>query len=207
MPDLRIKMCGLMHPADAEAAEAAGANAVGVILVPGTKRGLDAAQARAVLAVSSALIVRVGVFRNAPLDALLRLAASLRLGAVQLHGHEGPDYVAAVARWYPVLLARAVGEVDMASLPSDITPLFDGVEPGSGRVADWPLLARQMAAQPELARRPWLLAGGLHPGNVAAAVAALSPWGVDVSSGIEDPPGHKSPARMQAFVAAVRGGR
>ena len=200
---VRIKVCGLTRPEDAVAAEAVGADALGVIFAAGSKRRVDVAQARRVLEPVGPFVARVGVFVDASVDEVLEAVRGARLGVVQLHGREDAATVAEIARHVPVVRAvrwrpgfdsAAYGEEPIAAL------LVDGPEPGSGHVFDWE------AAAPALARGPrWLLAGGLTPANVAAAVARLRPYGVDVASGVESAPGVKDPALLRAFVAAVRG--
>jgi phosphoribosylanthranilate isomerase len=198
---LRIKICGLTRIADAIAAEEAGADAIGLNFVPDTKRFITLAQATAISQAVSPLLGRVGVFRNAPLDQLLQIANAVGLSAIQLHGQESPSLVAAVARFYPVLLARQ--STDQQPWPDQVTPLVDAAVAGAGQAFDWAAFAASPSHQALVGRR-WLLAGGLGPSNVAAAIAMLRPWGVDVSSGVETAPGHKDPVLMQAFVTAVR---
>ena len=199
---VRIKVCGLTRPEDALAAEAAGADALGVIFAAGSKRRVDVAQARRVLAPVGPFVVRVGVFVDASVAEVLEAVRGARLGAVQLHGGEDAATVAELARYVPVVRAvrwtasfdpAAFAEAPIAAL------LVDGPEPGSGVAFDWDAAAVAMAGGPR-----WILAGGLTPDNVADAVARLRPYGVDVASGVEAAPGIKDPARLRAFVAAAR---
>ena len=185
------------------AAEAAGADALGVIFAAGSKRRVDLAQARRVLADVGPFVARVGVFVDASVDEVLEAVREARLGAVQLHGREDEATVARIARHVPVV--RAVrwrpGFDPAAFAAAPIAALLvDGPEPGSGVAFDWDAAAASLARGPR-----WVLAGGLTPDNVGAAVARLRPYGVDVASGVESAPGVKDPARLRAFVAAVRG--
>jgi phosphoribosylanthranilate isomerase len=199
---LFIKICGVTTPDDAAAAVAAGADAVGVNLWPGSKRFVDDAAARAVLAVVPAPVLKVGVFVNAPAAEVAARMAALGLDRAQLHGDERAADFAALdgAR-----IVRVVRVHDAASFAG-----ADGWNPalwmydafaegfgGAGQIAPWPLVARH-------ARRPFLLAGGLTPENVAAAVAAVPPDGVDVASGVESTPRRKDAAKLAAFVRAAR---
>lgn len=196
----RVKICGCTRPEDALAAEAAGADAVGLVFVAGSRRELDPERARAVVAELGPLVARVGVFADRPLDEVLRVADRVGLSAVQLHGREDDAYAAAVARHRPVVRAHRVAPGRPVEPPAVGTPLLDGPQPGSGRAFDW----ASFDPAPLEGRR-WILAGGLTPENVGAAVARLRPWGVDVSSGVEAAPGVKDHARVRAFVAASRG--
>lgn len=199
---VRVKVCGLTRPEDAAAAEAAGADALGVIFAARSRRRVDVAQARRVLDAAGPFVARVGVFVDASVAEVLAAVRGARLTAVQLHGAEDAPTVAALAAHVPVVRAVRWGsglELEaLAALPVAAV-LVDGPEPGSGVAFDWD------AAAPLLARLPrWVLAGGLTPENVADAVARARPYAVDVASGVESAPGVKDPARLAAFVAAVR---
>ncbi len=200
---VRIKVCGLTRPEDALAAEAAGADALGVIFAAGSRRRVDVAQARRVLAPVGPFVARVGVFVDASVAEVLEAVRGARLSAVQLHGGEDAATVAELARHVPVVRAvrwrPGFDPADHAEAPIAAL-LVDGPEPGSGLVFDWGAAAASLARGPR-----WVLAGGLTPDNVAAAVARLKPHGVDVASGVESAPGVKDHARLRAFVAAVQG--
>ncbi len=199
---VRIKVCGLTRPEDALAAEAAGADALGVIFAAGSKRRVDVAQARRVLAPVGPFVARVGVFVDASVGEMLEAVRGAHLTAVQVHGRLADAALAELAahvavvravRWAPAFDPAAYAAAPIAALH------VDGPQPGSGVAFDWD------AAAPGLARvRRWVLAGGLTPDNVSAAVARLQPHAVDVASGVESAPGIKDDARLRAFVAAVR---
>jgi phosphoribosylanthranilate isomerase len=204
-PRTRVKVCGITSEFDARAAVHAGADALGVILAPGYRRSLTAEQAATVLADLPAGVGRAGVFIDAPLAEVFEAVERLGLTEVQLHGAEDPAYCAAVP--VPVVKTFRVGErFDTASVEAYrgvveailLDTLVQGTAGGSGRTFDWeaarglPLIA------------PVYVAGGLDADNVAAAVRTLRPAGVDVSSGVEDADGSKSPGKMEAFVSAVR---
>ena len=180
---------------------AAGADAIGVNLWPGSKRHVTPEAARDVLAVVPAGVLKVGVFVDAPVEEVERCIDLLELDRVQLHGDESPAFFDRFDR----RLIRVVRVRDEASFESEIgwSPalwLYDAhVEGygGGGVPAPWPLIAAR-------ARRPFLLAGGLTPDNVSAAIAATRPDGVDVASGVESGPRRKDPAKVAAFIAAAR---
>lgn len=198
---VRIKICGITRPEDAVAAEAAGADAIGLIFAPGSRRRVDAARAREVSAAVGPLLVRVGVFVDAGEGAILDAVETARLDAVQLHGGE-PDALAARLR-RRVRVVRAVSfRPGLAPSAFDGRPfdgvLLDGLRPGRGEAFDWGAAAA-WRAHPRL-----LLAGGLRPDNVAEAIRTLRPYAVDVASGVEATPGVKDPDALEAFVRAVR---
>ncbi|HWG84421.1 MAG TPA: phosphoribosylanthranilate isomerase [Deinococcales bacterium] len=197
---IRVKICGITRPEDAVAAEAAGADAVGLIFAARSKRRVTTEQAREASEALGPFIARVGVFVDWPLPELLAVAREARLTTVQLHGSEPDGYAAAVARHYPVLVARKVVPGLSLALPPVGTPLVDGPEPGSGEAFAWDEFDRA-----PLAGRAWVLAGGLTPKNVSQAVRALRPWGVDVASGVESAPGIKDHQKVQDFITAARG--
>lgn len=193
---MRVKICGITRNEDALVAEEAGADALGFIFVPNTKRYIAPEKARHISRQLSGLTTRVGVFRNTTLEEILATARTVQLSAVQLHGHESDDFVASLELHYPVIRAVAY---QAGRLPKAQTLLLDGLEAGSGQTFDW---ARVDTSS--LRGRRWLLAGGLNPNNVANAIRQLAPWGVDVSSGVEATAGIKDAAKIRAFMAAAR---
>lgn len=199
----RIKICGLTRVEDAQLAVALGAAAVGFVFWPGSPRAVSAAHVRAITAALPALVTRVGVFVNMPVDDVARIVDVARLDVAQLHGEESvDDYRRVAAR-----LIRGRSLVDDAAveaarqIPADVTLLVDAHDParrgGTGQRADWTRAAR-LAGE-----RPVILAGGLTPDNVAAAVEQVRPWGVDVSSGVEAAPGVKSAEKLRAFFSQL----
>jgi phosphoribosylanthranilate isomerase len=210
----RVKICGITRPDDAARAVEAGADFLGLNFWPPSRRNLAAARAPAVAAAARAAgaIQLVGVFVNQPLDDIAAIARDVGLDVLQLHGDETPGELAAVAAatGLPVWRALAVaGPDDLAGLdawPVDAL-LLDAPSAGrggAGKVFDW-ALARD--ARTRFPARRFALAGGLGPHNVAAAIAAVEPWAVDVASGVEAAPGVKDPEKVAAFIAAARGSR
>ncbi|MFA5550258.1 MAG: phosphoribosylanthranilate isomerase [Trueperaceae bacterium] len=202
MNHLRIKVCGITREVDAEAAERAGADAVGFVFAKASKRHVSIERAAELAAALGPFVVRVGVFVDAPLHEVQRAVEVAGLDAVQLHGTEDAAFAASVARRTKVIRALSfapdVTPAALATYPAAAV-LLDASAPGSGQTFAWHE-ARDWRGHPRL-----VLAGGLNPGNVAAAVAALNPYGVDVSSGVETAPGIKSEALIRRFVEAARG--
>jgi phosphoribosylanthranilate isomerase len=204
MQRTRIKICGLTRPEDAATAVAAGADAVGVIFAA-SRRQVTIEQAVEVLAAVPPPVARVGVFVDADPDFVTEAVERCRLSAVQFSGSESPT--ACVASPAPVLKVIAVGE-DFGW--SAATPyegavsalLLDTYVPGSAggtaRTFSWGSIDHL----PDWA--PVFVAGGLHPGNVGECIRVLRPFAVDVSSGVEERPALKDPAKIEAFCTAVR---
>ena len=197
---VQVKVCGLTRPEDAAAAEAVGADAVGVIFAPASRRRVDHAQAAEVLAAVGPFVTRVGVFAAPSVDEVVAALAAVPLQVVQIHGPLPDGLLHELAGRVPFITAHAFHpDLDLAALarsPASAV-LIDGPAAGSGVAFDWD------AAQALRGLPRWILAGGLRPDNVAAAVARLRPPAVDVASGVESAPGIKDPARLQAFFAAL----
>ena len=197
-----IKFCGITRAEDAWAAADNGAAAIGFIFAKGSPRLVTAEAARTIGRTLPPFLQRVGVFVDASPADVRAVAAFAELDVVQLHGRESVQEAATVWPRVIKVLAREGDLLQQAEAWSDeITLLVDaatGDAPGgTGQLADWPAAAA-------LAReRRIVLAGGLTPENVAQAIAAVRPYAVDVSSGIEISPGVKSPTRMRAFAWAV----
>ena len=201
---IRVKICGIQDEAGALAAAEAGADAIGLIFAP-SPRQVDAVQARRIAEALPPFVTRVGVVVNEPIDRLRALIDSVRLDAVQLHGDETPEFCAAV-RGLGVTVIKAVavsGPVDVVRLRAlpVAAVLLDahrpGVRGGTGEPFDW-----EHAAPVARVMRV-ILSGGLTPENVAAGIAAVRPYGVDVRSGVETD-GRKDPAKIRAFITAAR---
>jgi phosphoribosylanthranilate isomerase len=203
-----VKVCGITRPEDAVLAAELGASAIGLVFWPASPRYVTPEQAREIVSALPAFVSTVGVFVNQAAEARA-VAQDLRLSAVQLHGDENvEDY-----RGVPCHVIKAVavnGESAReaaASLPAGVTVLLDAHDPvkrgGTGRVIDW-----SVASEIASGRRV-VLSGGLHAGNVADAIAAVRPYAIDVSSGVESAPGQKDPAKLRALFDALHanGGR
>lgn len=203
-----VKVCGMTRVEDARVAVAAGANAVGFVFWPKSPRFVDPYRARAIAAELPPFVTPVGVFVDQTAAYINGVSALVGLGAVQLHGDETVSMLHSLKR--PVLKAvsvdamasDAVASAQADEWPEHVTLLVDVKDPilrgGTGRLADWGAAGR-LAAQ-----RRILLAGGLTPDNVEEAIRQVAPYGVDVSSGVEQSPGVKDAGRVLAFVGAVR---
>ena len=201
-----MKVCGITRETDAVAAVDAGVDALGFNFYPGSKRHVRLEDVSGWIAGLPDEIGRIAVLVNAEENLLRDLQASGLFHAFQFHGDETAE---TCLRWGGNFYLRACPITDEASANaalSDAAPclLLDAHAPGTyggtGRVIDWSLAARVARA----AKRPVVLSGGLHPGNVASAVAQVRPAAVDVASGVESAPGRKDAAKMRDFVAAVR---
>jgi phosphoribosylanthranilate isomerase len=195
-----VKICGITRLADAQAAVAHGAAAIGFVFWPESPRFVDPYRARQIAAHLPPFVSTVGVFVNQPAEYIDGVANVVPLAVIQLHGDEPPSFAASLSR--PVFKAVSRLDLEAASAwPAHVTLLVDAHDRtkrgGTGMKADW-------AAAAALARRrPVFLAGGLTAWNVADAVAQVRPFGIDVSSGVESSPGIKDAQRMAALFAAL----
>jgi phosphoribosylanthranilate isomerase len=217
---VQVKICGLTNLADAQAAVAAGADYLGFIFYPPSKRSITVAAAAEVVAALRArpgCPVLVGVFVNETAEQMAEVLDRVGLDLAQLSGDETPNligdpdsplYGRSFKALQPTTLAEAAAEAEWY-VPPELAAhqpslLLDAYHPtlrgGTGRVADWDLAARLAATVPQL-----MLAGGLHPENVAAAVQQVRPFAVDVASGVEAAPGRKDHEKVRAFVQAAKG--
>ncbi|APE31982.1 N-(5'-phosphoribosyl)anthranilate isomerase [Halomonas aestuarii] len=198
----RVKFCGLTREEDVDAAVAGGADALGFVLWPGSKRAIDAERLAELSARVPAFVTRVGLFVD-PTPALVTRCAE-HLDLLQFHGEESPETcTAAVRPWIKALRMRdgldlpAAAESYRGARALLLDAYRPGVPGGTGETFDWSRIPASLA-------KPVILAGGLTPDNVAEAIAAVAPFAVDVSGGIEAAPGIKDAARMAAFLRAVR---
>ena len=207
-----VKTCGLTDAQAVDAAVQAGAAYVGFVFFPPSPRHLPPAKAASLVARVPAGIRKVGLFVDADDDFIADVLDHVALDMLQFHGEESPDRVVAVRARFrlPVMKAVAIAGADdlvRAHAYEAVADqlLFDARAPegadrpgGNARAFDWSLIAGEPWA------RPWMLAGGLTAANVGTAIGATGAAMVDVSSGIEDRPGHKDPALIHAFVEAVK---
>ncbi|HET7437811.1 MAG TPA: phosphoribosylanthranilate isomerase [Thermoanaerobaculia bacterium] len=202
---VQIKICGLTRSEDAVAAADLGADFLGMIFIPTSPRHIDGPQAAAIVGAvrkTNAKAKFVGVFRDASIDVMRDTAAAVGLDLIQMHGTETDEDIAAIGR--PVIKTFRVGDAlpDTTAVTKAEWVLFDTYderrEGGTGRRFDWSLLAMYPRT------RPFLLAGGLNPGNVGAAISLVRPDAVDVASGVESEPGVKDHTLLKAFFERVR---
>ncbi len=204
-PRVRVKVCGTTCLKDALLAVECGADAIGFIFYKKSPRYVTATTAKAICAKLPPFVNRVGVFVNETAETINRIAGRCGLDAVQLHGDESPAFCKKIK----CRVIKAVRVKDAASLKEmsryEVDAfLLDAYKEdqwgGTGRVFDWELAVRAKK------RGPVILAGGLNARNVKAAIRKVQPFGVDVSSGVEQSPGKKDPKKVKAFLKAVRQG-
>lgn len=200
----RIKICGITNAADAAAAVAAGADALGVVLAP-SPRQVDIDRAAAALAGIPPFVARVGVFVDADPDFVRDAAARIGLDYLQFHGSETPEMCASAPA--PVVKSYRIGtEFDAGVLEpyreavaAVLLDTYDSQRAGgTGKTFSWRIV-HELPGWASV-----VLAGGLTPANVAGAIAEAGPYAVDVSSGVESAPGIKDHTKLSSFCAAVR---
>jgi len=205
-----VKICGVTNAADAEAAIEFGADALGFNFFRGSKRYVSLDAAKGWMANLPTEIAKVAVVVDLDWDEAVSLAALPFISALQLHGRETPEFCRKLAE-EGIRFAKALPVTTRDSL-RDLPRFFTrtvvldsasaGEFGGSGRTFRWELGREFVEANPDLRV---ILAGGLTPENVAAAVEAVGPFGVDVTSGVESSPGRKDRGLLRAFIAAARG--
>lgn len=210
---VRVKICGLTRPEYVRAAAEAGAGYLGFVFFPKSPRHVTPDLARDLALEAPFGVAKVALLVNATDDEIAAITETVPLDMLQLHGKESPERVAEVRARFGLPVMKAVGvaeAADLAALPAyeavadqilvDAKAPKDAVLPGGNGLAfDWRLIAGRAWA------KPWMLAGGLTPENVAEAVKLTGATQVDVSSGVERAPGEKDPAKVAAFIAAARG--
>lgn len=210
--DVKVKICGLSKPADVEAVAKAGAAYAGFVFFPKSPRNVTVEQARDLAVLAPVGLAKVALVVN-PDNALLdEICGRVAIDILQLHGKESPERVAEIRSRYGLPVMKAVGVAtaeDLGQLPAYERVcdqiLVDAKAPkgadlpgGNGLAFDWRLIAGRRWS------RPWMLAGGLGPDNVARAVELTGATQVDVSSGVESAPGHKDAGLIADFVSAAQ---
>lgn len=212
MPDIRVKICGLKTPADVAAVAASGAAYAGFVFFAKSPRNLTIPAARELALAAPVGLAKVALVVDADDAFLDAITEAMPLDMLQLHGHESPDRVAEVRARYGLPVMKAVGVADEGDLAAvfdyslvadqilvDAKPPKNADLPGgNGLSFDWRLVAQRRWL------RPWMLAGGLTPDNVAEAIRLTNARQVDVSSGVESAPGIKDAGRISAFVKAAQ---
>lgn len=200
----RVKICGITREQDLHASVDAGADAVGFVFYNKSPRAVTLEEAARLAAQLPAFVAPVALFVDPPPEFVIEVMLSIPQVLLQFHGNESPEFCASYWRPYMKALRMQPG-ADLPGLAGGFAGasalLLDSYKPGvpggTGETFDW---ARIPASLP----RPLVLAGGLNPENVAAAVRQVRPYAVDVSGGVELAPGLKDAARMRAFIAAVQ---
>ncbi len=212
----RVKICGITRVADGLAACRCGADAIGFVFWGGTPRVVDVGRAREIADALPPFVTKVGLFVDPAPSDVRSVMDAVALDTLQFHGTEVPDLCRAFGRPYlkAIHMKDGVDLLEYAALYGDASGLlFDSFWPGdlpggTGRAFDWSRLSPAVQAR---LPAPVILSGGLDPDNVGAAIAAVRPWAVDVSSGVEErgPDGKtrrgiKDVARIAAFIEGVR---
>ena len=208
----RVKICGLTREADIASAVQAGADAIGFVFYPGSKRYVAPAQAAQLRRAVPAFVDVVALFVNPEPAEVRAVLEQVGPDLLQFHGDETPhDCARHGARFLRAFRADAPGMDTAESLAAACQAygeaagwLFDSYSAGyggSGQAFDHTLLA---AVRADAAARPVILSGGLNAANIEPAIEAIRPWAVDVSSGVETAPGQKSPDKIRALIDTVR---
>lgn len=204
-----IKICGITREEDALAAAHCGAHAIGLVFYAKSPRHVTPARAAQLMRVLPPFVTSVGLFVNASADEVKQTLAIARVDLLQFHGDEAPDYCRSFG--VPYLRAlRVKPGLNLLQCAQDyrdakallLDAYVEGLHGGSGATFDWSLIPRELPL-------PVVLSGGLTPDNVGAAIRAVRPWAVDVSSGVEvaganSTKGVKDAAKIAAFVTGVR---
>ena len=199
----RVKICGFTRPEDAAVAARLGADAIGLVFYPPSSRHVDIDRAVAICRVLPAFVTVVGLFVDEARERAAQVMDRVPLDLLQFHGDEPADYCRSFARPYIKAVRMAAG-TDLANLAKAYGDarglLLDAddakAKGGTGSRFDWALV-------PKRCELPVILAGGLQPDNVAAALGRVRPYGVDVSSGVESAKGIKDHNKMAAFLNDV----
>lgn len=202
----RIKICGLTEQQHATWADKHGADAIGFLFADSPRR-VTPEQAHAIQRVLSPFVKTVGVFVNTTHAQIDNVLAQVRLDVLQLHGDESPKFIATARRQFRLPIVKAirvrdhVTNYDLATYQADaylLDTYVPGQAGGTGKNFDWSL------AVPLVKHHRIILAGGLHPNNIAKALQTVQPYGVDVSSGVEQAPGVKDEQAIEQFIQRVK---
>jgi phosphoribosylanthranilate isomerase len=206
MHTVKVKICGITNWSDAKCAVGAGADLLGFNFYSGSPRYIQPARARQIVRRLPKKIRSVGVFVNESEQRILKIADSVGLACLQLHGDEPPAMVVRLQKALPVIKAvrarKSFHAKDLSKFRRANAMLLDGFDKrargGTGKTFDWKIARRA---------KPYgriFLAGGLTPENVADAIRIAQPFAVDVCSGVEARPGKKNPAKIKALMAQVK---
>lgn len=206
MGNTRIKICGVTRPDDARAIAEAGADAIGLVFHPPSRRSIDIETAVAVMAALPPFVTTVGLFLDPDAQRVRAVVEGTGVDLLQFHGSETADFCSGFGR--PYIKAAAMADNDDPVVIAEAHPRARGIlvdshaageAGGTGRAFAWERLSEQRACR-------LILAGGLTPDNVAEAIRQVRPDAVDVSSGVEQEPGIKEGSRVRRFIEEVRRG-
>ena len=204
----KIKICGLTNKEDAKEAARLGADFAGFIFYKRSPRYIEPKDARAIAGTLPAEVIKVGVFVDERLETISEAARLAGLDMAQLHGEEGPEHCSSVRKRIKVIKAfRTRDAKDLEKINEYDADFYlldtyrEGKPGGTGEAFDWNILSDKRFS------RPVILSGGLRPDNVREAIQKVSPYGLDVSSGVEKSPGKKDLVLMRKFIENVRKGK
>ncbi|WP_457678776.1 phosphoribosylanthranilate isomerase [Thermovibrio sp.] len=206
---VKVKVCGITNLEDALLAVEAGADALGFIIYSKSKRFIKARDVRAITSQLPPFVSKVGVFVNEDPRSVLEILSYSHLDFAQLHGDESPedcDYIGS-HRVIKVFRLKSVNEVDrikpfVGKVRAILLDTYDSkVYGGTGKPFNWEIAKTVKEEFPNL---PLILSGGLNPGNVTSAVNKVSPYAVDVCSGVESSPGKKDLSKLSLFIRKVK---
>jgi len=203
IPGVRVKICGLTRNSDVAAAVHYGADALGFVFVPASKRCIVTELAAGLCQPVPAFVARVGLFQDQPAEAIWQVLQQVPLSLLQFHGREDAAFCRQFGRPYIKSVSldtgAAISEMEQ-DYPDAAGILVDSHAPGglggTGKTVDWNRVSP--------GQRPLILAGGLNPQNVAAAIQLTRPWAVDVSSGVEVSPGIKDVEAIKRFISEAK---
>jgi phosphoribosylanthranilate isomerase len=200
----RIKICGITREQDLHAAAGSGADAIGLVFYEKSPRHVDVQQAARLARAAPPFVTVVGLFVDASAETVREVLGQVALDVLQFHGEESPEFCGQFGRpWLKAIRVRAgVNLVECASRYAGAQGLLldawvEGMQGGTGESFDWALIPHDLPL-------PVILSGGLHAGNVAAAIRQVRPYAVDVSSGVEAAKGIKDAAKVAAFIKEVK---
>lgn len=200
----RVKICGITRSEDALAVAASGADSIGLVFYEKSSRNVSIAQAREIVAVLPPFIAVTGLFLNADEALIQETVAQLPLTLLQFHGDESPPE----CDGYDLPYIKVIGMQENTDVQAYADQFVDaagflldshaqGAAGGTGETFNWQQFPQNLG-------KPVMLAGGLNPDNIAAAIHTAKPWGVDLSSGVESSPGIKDHAKIEALMNEVR---
>jgi phosphoribosylanthranilate isomerase len=200
---MKVKICGITREEDARLAVRAGADALGFVFVKTSKRWIPPERAAAIITDLPSQVLPVGVFVNTPGEEIRRLMDVTGIRLVQLHGDETPQEASDLGApvWKTFRVGPAFDATALAAYNVDgylLDTMVDGMMGGTGKTFNWQIAvgAKQYG--------PVILSGGITPDNVQQAIREVSPYAIDVSSGVEASPGRKDPARIARLFDAIR---
>ncbi len=200
----RIKICGITREQDLSAVASNGADAFGLVFYEKSPRHVSVQQAAQLAHAAPPFVTAVGLFVNPTVDYVREVLAKVPLDVLQFHGEETPEFCRQFGRPY-LKAIRVKPGVDLVQCAASYTAaqgllldaFVEGTQGGTGESFDWALIPRDLPL-------PVILSGGLHAGNVAAAIRQVRPYAVDVSSGVEAAKGIKDAAKVAAFINEVK---